>query len=74
MTTIGQIEKQTQACVIALFRDRLGYDHLGNWSDRSGNANIELGLLTTWLKKQGVEDLLISITHRERYYASPTIC
>lgn len=60
MTTIGQIEKQTQTRVIALFRDQMGYDHLGNWSDRPGNANIESGLLTTWLKKQGVEDLLIN--------------
>ncbi|MBF0192433.1 MAG: type I restriction endonuclease subunit R [Magnetococcales bacterium] len=59
MTTIGQIEKQTQARVITLFLDRMGYDHLGNWSDRPGNANIESGLLTTWLQKQGVEDLLI---------------
>ena len=60
MSTIGQIEKQTQARVVALFRDRLGYDYLGNWIDRSGNANIEMGLLPSWLKKQGVENILIN--------------
>ena len=34
MSTIGQIEKRTQNRVVALFRDRLGYDYLGNWIDR----------------------------------------
>ena len=34
MSTVGQIEKKTQARVVALFRDRLGYDYLGNWIDR----------------------------------------
>jgi hypothetical protein len=26
VTAVGQIEKKTQACVVALFRERLGYD------------------------------------------------
>ena len=34
MTTVGQIEKKTQARVVALFRERLGYDYLGDWTDR----------------------------------------
>jgi type I restriction enzyme R subunit len=59
MPSIGQIEKRTQDRVVALFRDRLGYDYLGNWIDRPGNANIEPELLRTWLQKQGVEDGLI---------------
>ena len=33
MSTVGQIEKMTQARVVALFRDRLGYAYLGNWID-----------------------------------------
>jgi hypothetical protein len=46
MSTVGQIEKRTQARVVALFRDRLKYDYLGNWIDREGhegkgNRNIE---------------------------------
>ncbi|HUP93233.1 MAG TPA: hypothetical protein VM074_13375 [Solimonas sp.] len=45
MSAVGQIEKRTQARVVALFRDRLGYDYLGDWSDRpgadgKGNRNV----------------------------------
>ena len=59
MSTVGQIEKKTQARVVALFRDRLGYDYLGDWIDRD-NRNIEQDLLRAWLKKQGVSDTLIN--------------
>ncbi len=45
MSTVGQIEKKTQARVVRLFRDTLGYDYLGNWADREDNANIESKLL-----------------------------
>ena len=37
MSTVGQIEKKTQARVVKLFRDTLGYDYLGNWEEREGN-------------------------------------
>ena len=33
MTTVGQIEKATQARVLALLQHRLGYRYLGNWID-----------------------------------------
>ena len=59
MSTVGEIEKKTQARVIGLFRDRLKYDYLGNWIDRPDNRNIEPELLRDWLKKQGVDDALI---------------
>ena len=59
MSTVGQIEKKTQARVVALFRERLNYDYLGNRLDRV-NRNIEPELLVAWLKKQGVSDILIS--------------
>lgn len=38
---VGQIEKATQARVVALFHQRLGYSYLGNWIDQD-NANIDL--------------------------------
>ena len=34
MSSVGQIEKKTQARVVKLFRDQLGYDYLGDWNDR----------------------------------------
>ena len=43
MSTVGQIERMTQARVVKLFRDTLGYDYLGDWEEREGNACIETG-------------------------------
>jgi type I restriction enzyme, R subunit len=58
MNGIGEIEKKTQARVVALFRDRLHYGYLGNHSGRD-NSNIEAHLLTAWLEQQGVSANLI---------------
>jgi hypothetical protein len=33
MTLVGQIEKRTQTRVVALFRNRLNYDYLGDKTD-----------------------------------------
>lgn len=61
MSAIGQIEKRTQQRVVKLFRDTLGYDYLGNWSDREGNRNIESDLLRRFLKEQQqYDDVLIT--------------
>ena len=62
MSTIGQPERHTQNRVIALFRDELGYRYLGDWSDRSGNSNIEDDLLTAYLAKFGYGSAHISKT------------
>jgi len=58
MSTIGQIEKKTQARVVALFRDRLGYGYLGDRIDLD-NRNIEPELLTAWLQGRGISETLI---------------
>jgi type I restriction enzyme, R subunit len=65
MSTVGQIEKQTQARVVKLFQDQLGYDYLGNWIDRVGNANIEPDYLRPFLEAKGYAPALITkaITH-----------
>ena len=61
MTTVGQIEKKTQQRVVTLFRDTLGYDYLGIWTDREGNRNIEEALLRKFLgEKQGYDEALIT--------------
>ncbi len=60
MTDIGKPERATQKRVVALFRDELGYRYLGDWTDRDGNSNIEEGLLTGWLTKNGYSPAQIS--------------
>jgi type I restriction enzyme R subunit len=61
MSTVGQIEKQTQQRVVMLFKEKLGYDHLGDWTDRGGNRNIEEDLLRKFLRdKQRNDDALIT--------------
>jgi len=60
MSTVGQIERKTQTRVVKLFRAALGYDYLGDWEEREGNASIENDLLSAWLKKQGVDEALIT--------------
>lgn len=53
MSAIDKPERVTQNRVIALFRDELGYSYLGDWTDRYGNSNIEEGLLTDYLTRNG---------------------
>ncbi len=60
MSTIGKPERATQDRVIALFGDQLGYDYLGNWSERAGNSNIEEGLLSANLTRRGYSPAAIS--------------
>ena len=60
-STVGQIEKKTQQRVVRLFRDQLGYDYLGDWTERDGNRNIEEDLLRAFLReKQGYDETLIT--------------
>lgn len=60
MSTIGQPERETQNRVVALFKDELHYDYLGDWTDRPNNSNIEEGLITTYLSKRGYSQAQIS--------------
>eukprot|EP01031_Cornospumella_fuschlensis_P007063 gene7063-8767_t len=51
----------TQQRVVKLFRTTLGFDYLGDWTDREGNRNIESKFLRAFLKdKQGYDDGLIT--------------
>jgi type I restriction enzyme, R subunit len=59
MTTVGQIERKTQARIVELFQLRLKYDYLGHWADRN-NRNIEPDYLRAWLLKQNIEPGLIN--------------
>jgi type I restriction enzyme R subunit len=55
MSDVGQPERKTQDRVVALFRDRLGFDYLGDWKDRGDNSNVEVRQLTINLEKRGYD-------------------
>lgn len=60
MNTIGEIERLTQNRIVKLFREKLGYDYLGNWEDRLNNSNIEEDLLRNYLtNKVGYPEELV---------------
>lgn len=60
MSTVGQIERATQQRIVKLFSETLGYDYLGNWSDRVGTRNVDMDLSHSFLKSQGYDDALIT--------------
>lgn len=60
MSTVGQIERRTQARVVKLFHDKLGYCYLGNWIDRDNNRNVEEAYLRPFLETRGYDDALIN--------------
>lgn len=73
MSPIVSPERTTQNRIAALFRDRLGYRHLGDRSDREENSNINERLLTDWLGARGVSTAAISIAlHKLRTQADNT--
>ena len=53
MSKIGTPERVTQNRVAKLFREELGYEHLGDWQDREGNGNIEEEELRKYLAGSG---------------------
>jgi len=57
---VGQKERAVQKRVVALFRDRLGYDYLGDWHERADNRAVESEMLTRFLSEvQGYDTELI---------------
>ena len=38
----------------------LGYDYLGDWTDRAGNQNLETEYLRPFLKRQGYDEALMT--------------
>ncbi len=69
MSDIGKPERQTQHRVIQLFENDLGYQYLGDWTDRVGNRNIEDSLLTAFLLESGYSTAqasrVLEALHRE---------
>ena len=65
MSTVGQRERITQNRIVQFFQQELDYRYLGDWQDRPNNKNIEVDILTAWLKKRGVSDTLIARVIRQ---------
>ena len=59
MSLVGEREVRTQQRVIAFFKNALGYAYLGNWKHRPDNGNVEVTLLTDWLKRHGHTNKII---------------
>src|SRR2546425_949424 len=62
MPDIGELERKTQKRIVRLFTEGLGYAYLGNWIDRPDNSNIEPALLSAWLHKRGIDEVLVKRT------------
>ena len=60
MSNVGQRERETQTRVVQLFQKELGYRYLGDWQEREGNKNVEVGALTAWLQGRGISEGLIN--------------
>lgn len=60
--TVGEIERKTQERVIALFKNRLEFEYLGNWMDRPNNSNIEETWLRNFLFQKGYSADLVERT------------
>lgn len=65
MSQVGQRERATQNRIVQFFQTELGYRYLGDWRDRDHNKNIEVDMLTAWLKKRGVSAALITRAIRQ---------
>ena len=59
MSTVGQIEKRTQERVVSLFRDTLGYEYLGDWTNREDNRNVETNLVRDFLSSRQFQVALV---------------
>lgn len=59
MKNVGNLERVTQKRVVELFTQKLGYDYLGDWTERPNNRNIEEKYLYKYLNNKGYSENLI---------------
>ncbi|MBH1929835.1 type I restriction endonuclease subunit R [Serratia rubidaea] len=65
MSTIGQRERATQQRLIQFFVKDLGYRYLGRSAGYAGDSNIDTDILSSWLKRRGVSNTLITRVLRQ---------
>ncbi|ASJ70672.1 type I restriction endonuclease subunit R [Granulosicoccus antarcticus] len=65
MSNVGQREGVMQQRVVQFFQAELGYRYLGNWQYREGNANVDVSILTDWLRSRGISEALIGRAIRQ---------
>lgn len=58
--SVGQIERATQSRVVALFRNKLNYEYLGNREDLLDNSNIDEPEVRKYLTSRGYSEALIA--------------
>ncbi|WP_264558995.1 type I restriction endonuclease subunit R [Flavobacterium sp. N2270] len=59
MNNIGKSERETQNRIVALFKNELDYDYLGNWEDQQRTQPVEENLLLDFLiHTQGYSELV----------------
>jgi type I restriction enzyme R subunit len=65
MSTVGQLERKTQARVVRFMQERMGYEYGGSWGDSARNTNIEVTYLRRHLLARGYDEEIIAKTISE---------
>ncbi|WP_291380068.1 type I restriction endonuclease subunit R [Demequina sp.] len=59
MSTVGQLERETQDRVVKFLQEHLGYEYGENWEDRAGNSNVEARFLRDSLLARGYDEEIV---------------
>lgn len=70
MSNLVPPERTTQSRIVGLFRGRLGYADLGDWTDRVNNRDVEDGLLKTYLARKKYSPAQIGEAIRQLQHAT----
>jgi len=60
MSSVGQIERETQNRIVQLFQKQLDYRYIGNLEEEENNSNLREADLLEFLKSQGYSKILIT--------------
>ena len=60
MSTVGQIERETQNRIVQLFQKQLEYRYIGNLEEEENNSNLRETDFLKFLDGQGYSKILIT--------------